>query len=70
MEKDKSFVGGRKLVLSEEQLKDVRFAAISPAARKILKNSSFFYKDALLTAEPKEYQKAALDLAKTFFTVK
>jgi len=43
---------------------------ISPAARKIVERSRFFYKDALLTLQPEEYQKAALGLAKIFFMLK
>jgi hypothetical protein len=66
----KPFVGARKLVLSKEQLDEVRFEAISPVARKILEKSRFFYKEGLLTAEPDEYQKAALGLAKMSFGVR
>jgi hypothetical protein len=69
MKKKRSF-SVRKLVVSEEQLQNARFAGISARARKILERSDLFYKDALLSSERSEYRKAAIGLARSSFTVK
>lgn len=70
MQNKKSFVGARSLVLKEQQLNEVQFEAVSPAARKILERSRLFYKEELLSREPEKFRQAVLGLAKAFFTVK
>jgi hypothetical protein len=64
------YLGTRKVNISQNMLKNVDFGKMSPASRKIVKNSSVFYKASLLSSSNAKYQKAAYHLAKSFFNVK
>jgi hypothetical protein len=59
----------RKPILTEADLQNAEFAALSPIARNIFESSDVPYAAALLDPDPEKAREAQLELARRYFTI-